>query len=109
MRRSKRRGIGVILMTMLFTIGLMAGPAAAHVLVVTPPGADEPVHEGWTGGGALPGQGEGLVPGGPGGIYLQSPAHEKGLNSACEALRSNGKAAVDMFGPPTPAGCAHGT
>jgi hypothetical protein len=109
MRRSRRRSIGVILTTMLFTIGLMAGPAAAHILVVTPPGADGPANVGWVGGGELPGQGKGLVPGGPTGSYLQSPAHAKGLNSACEALRSNGQAAVDIFGPPSPAGCAHGT
>jgi hypothetical protein len=84
-----------------------AVPASAHVLVVEPPGGD--VKVGWVGGGPLPGQGKGLVPGGPTGSYLQSPAHAKGLNQACESIRANGQAAVDIFGPPTPAGCPHGT
>jgi len=87
---------------------LTAAPASAHILVVDPPGSDE-VKTVWVGGGALPGQGKGLVPGGPGGTIMQSPAHNKGLNTACEAIRAAGVAAVDIFGPPTPAGCAHGT
>lgn len=85
----------------------LAAPAGAHILVVDPPGDDEKVV--WVGAGELPGKGQGLVPGGPTGSYLQSPSHAKGLNSACEALRANGRAAADIFGPPSPAGCPHGT
>jgi hypothetical protein len=108
MQRSRRRRIGVVITAMVLGLGLMVGPASAHVLVVSPPGADEP-HVGWVGGGELPGQGEGLVPGGPTGESMLAPAHAKGLNSACEALRAHGNAAVQIFGPPTPAGCPHGT
>jgi hypothetical protein len=85
----------------------LASPAFAHVLVVTPPGGD--VKVGWTGGPALPAaaKGKGLVPGGPTGSYMQSPAHGGGLNTACESLRSNPSQA-DMFGPPVPQTCRHG-
>jgi hypothetical protein len=96
----------------------LAAPAAAHVLVVTPPNADEPVSThrggpfeeikamgdvGWVGGGPLPGQGQGLISS-PAGTL--SPAHAKGLNTACE---QNGSSVVAIFGPPSPAGCPHGT
>ncbi len=97
----------VALGIVIVTTAAMAAPAGAHVLVVDPPGGETKVV--WVGAGELPGKGQGLVPGGPTGSYLQSPAHAKGLNAACEALRANGSAVVDIFGPPTPAGCAHGT
>ena len=85
-------------------------PAGAHVIVVDTPG-EGAGHSGWAGSPAagIPGQGEGLVLGGHTGETVLSPAHVKGLVSACEAIRAHGQAAVDIFGPPTPAGCPHGT
>jgi hypothetical protein len=106
MKRSIRRAAVGLAVAVAVTGGI-AAPASAHILVVNPPGGETKVN--WVGGGALPGQGQGLVPGGPTGSYLQSPAHAKGLNQACESIRSNGQAAADIFGPPTPAGCPHGT
>lgn len=106
MNTTMRRALLGLAVVIITSVGL-AVPASAHVLVVDPPGGETKV--GWVGAGALPGKGQGLVPGGPTGSYLQTPAHAKGLNNACEALRANGQAAVDIFGPPTPAGCAHGT
>lgn len=103
------RRLGVVVVGAGLALGVLSGAASAHVIVVTPPGAEAPVHVGWAGGGELPGHGHGLVPGGPTGSYLQAPAHEGGLVTACESLRASGAAAVDIFGPPTPAGCAHGT
>lgn len=100
--------LGVAITTGVAVIALSGAAASAHVLEVDPPGNGEP-RSGWVGGPALPGQGKGLIPGGPGGQIMQSPAHGGGLNTACEALRSNGRSAVDIFGPPSPAGCAHGT
>ena len=93
------------------TLALSGAPASAHVIIIDPPGSEEEPKVGWVGGGPLPDEaaGEGLVPGGLTGDYLQPPSHTKGLNSACEALRANGRSAVDIFGPPTPAGCPHGT
>jgi hypothetical protein len=101
MRRMMTLLAGIVLV-----LAMMAAPAAAHVLVVDPPGKGEPTG-GWVGGPALPGQGKGLIPGGPAGDYLQSPSHGKGLNTACHALRAHGRSAVDIFGPGGP-GCPHG-
>jgi hypothetical protein len=100
----------VLLGALVLALAMLAGPAAAHVLVVDPPGQEE-AKGGWVGSPALPeaAQGKGLMPGGPAGAYLQSPSHGKGLNTACEALRANDRSAVDIFGPPTRAGCPHGT
>ena len=63
---------------------------------------------GMTGSPALPdaAQGNGLVPGGRFGDYLQSPSHAGGLNTACYALRGN-PSVQDIFGPGGP-GCPHG-
>jgi hypothetical protein len=94
--------------TIVAVLALLAGPAAAHERVVDPPGNAEP-KVGWVGGPAIPGNGEGLIPGGPGGEVLLTPAHAKGLNQACEAVRAQGRAAADIYGPPTPGGCPHGT
>lgn len=93
-------------------LALMTAPAAAHVLVVDPPGNDK-VHEKWVGGppdALLPiqAQGEGLFPAPPFAPGFKQPAaHGKGLNNACHATASN--STVTIFGPPTPAGCEHGT
>ncbi|WP_277212397.1 hypothetical protein [Isoptericola croceus] len=84
---------------------VLGSPAAAHVITVDPPGQSD-TKEGWVGGGALPGQGKGLVPGGPDGSFKLSPAHAKGLNSACKSTEAN-PSAVDIRGPGGP-GCAHG-
>lgn len=96
----------------LLVLAMMAGPAAAHILTVDPPGAGDgppagPFEPGsWVGGGTLPSeaQGNGLIPSPFG---LQPPSHATGLNSACEALRENGNGVVDIFGPGGP-GCPHG-
>lgn len=109
-----------VLATVAALMAALAVPASAHVLVVTPPNADEPVsthrggpHQpikgllgdvGWVGGGSLPGQGRGLLTGGP--LGTLAAAHGKGLNTACEA---NGSSVVAIYGPPTPAGCHHGS
>jgi hypothetical protein len=65
---------------------------------------------GWVGGPPLPGQGQGLIVGGPGGIFMLSPAHAKGLNTACYALEAN-PSVVNIRGP-GPGGatsqCPHG-
>lgn len=82
----------------------LAAPAAAHNLTVTPPGTGEAKH-GWVGALDLPGKGKGLIPGGPGGTWTLTPAHAKGLNSACHAL--GGNPVVDIRGPGGP-GCPHG-
>lgn len=94
-------------------LALMAAPAAAHNLVVDPPGNDK-VHERWIGGPILPAQaqGKGLFdappfPIAPADGLKQPAAHAKGLNNACKATKSN--STVTIFGPPTPAGCEHGT
>ena len=98
----------------LSMLAMMAAPAAAHILVVdSPGGAGEPKVVSEIGGGALPdeAQGEGLIPGGPGGLYLQTPAHDGGLVTACKSLRAHGNGVVDIFGPAAPGvenTCRHG-
>ena len=99
-----------VIIASLVSVGVSLGvavSASAHNIEVQPPGHDEPVHEGWVGGHALPGQGEGLIPGGPTDSYLQSPAHAKGLVTSCEAHRANGNAVVQIVGPPF-GNCIHG-
>ncbi len=97
-----QRAIATLIFTAVLLVAL-ALPAAAHNLTVSPPGAAEP-HHGWVGALALPGKGAGLVPGGPTGDWMLSPAHAKGLIIACEM---NGSDVVDIRGPGGP-GCAHG-
>lgn len=99
-----------VLVASLVSVGVSLGvalPASAHSIVVQPPGHEEPVVEGRVGSGPLPGKGKGLIPGGPGGSYLQSPSHAKGLVSACYAIRENGNGVVDIAGPPF-GNCFHG-
>lgn len=106
------RRLSVLAAATLMALGMIAGPAAAHILVVEPPGGGQGPEDVRAGGGPLPAaaKGQGLIGAGPGGIFgLQSPAHDGGLNTACESLRANGNGVVDIFGPPTPDGCPHGT
>lgn len=103
-------------------LGMLAGPASAHHLQVTPRGAgsgpDAGPFEpgGWVGGGPVPAseRTQGLAPGPEGTLLPRS--HATGLNTACEALRGHGNSVVDIYGPPPQAflppdvesGCAHG-
>lgn len=104
MRRTKRT-MAVVISAAALTVAL-AAPVAAHNLTVEPRGNAEVKH-GWVGGGALPGQGHGLIPGGPPfAPIIQSPAHALGLNTACHATEGN-PSAVDIRGPGGP-GCPHG-
>jgi hypothetical protein len=95
-------------------IGL-AAPASAHVLEVDPPGGGNGTSGIVVGGAPLPesASGKGLIPAGPqGSLGLQSPAHDKGLVSACVALTRNGSSVVSMFGPTAPTlepTCRHGS
>lgn len=105
--------MGTLLAATLLALGLTAGPAAAHILVVDPPGDADTTMVSGIGGGALPesAAGAGLIPGGPTGSYLQSPAHDGGLVTACERLRERGNGVVDLYGPTRPGGeltCRHG-
>lgn len=104
-----KRAIGFIVAAFV-ALAMLAVPAGAHVIVVDTPG-EGTGHAGWVGSPAagIPGQGGVLVLGGPTGETVLSPAHVHGLVNACEAIRAQGRAAVDIFGPPTPAGCPHGT
>lgn len=104
--KMKRRMVALLGATLL-ALSMLAGPAAAHILEVDPPGQEDPIWV-WVGGPTLPeqAQGQGLVPNPFG---LQPPSHTTGLNTACHTLREHGHSVVDIFGPPTPAGCPHGT
>ena len=107
MRRIIRRLVPLVAAGML--AGAMVMPASAHILVVDPQGEGDGTVQ-WVGGPVgLDANGKGLVYGGPDGDELMPPSHEKGLNNACEAQRANGKSAASIFGPPSPAGCEHGT
>jgi len=86
-------------------VGAFASYALAHNLSVAPPGGEEKVV--WVGALGLPGQGQGLIPGGPAGDWSITPAHGKGLNVACEALEANGNGVVDIRGPGP--SCPHGS
>jgi hypothetical protein len=100
-----RRTLAAMMSAALLLL-VMALPAAAHNITVTPHGTGEAKH-GWTGSLGLPGQGKGLIPGGPGGAWLISPSHAKGLNTACYKLEAN-PSVVDIRGPGGP-GCPHGS
>lgn len=97
----------------LLAFGLVASPAAAHNLEVSPPGNADKHVERWIGGPpgvVLPdhAQGDGLFPGPPFAPDNKQPAaHGNGLNTACASTSTN--PVVTIYGPPTPAGCPHGT
>lgn len=94
-----------LLGTTLLVLVLMAlsSFALAHFLTVTTPSGK--VHVVWVGAEDIPGQGQGLIAGGPGGVFTLTPAHAKGLNNACAATEGND--VVDIRGPGGP-GCPHG-
>jgi hypothetical protein len=95
---------------------VLAAPAAAHHLIVTPPGKDEPVHapfEHWVGGPTpLPAQAQGA------GLFFSfgfggniPAAHGAGLVQACLATRANGNGVVAFAPPPfgtADLDCRHG-
>lgn len=96
-----KRGIATIFFSAVLLMAF-AIPAGAHNLTVTPPGTGEKHF--WVGGGALPANGQGLIPGGPTGEFMLTPAHGGGLTTACGM---NGSDVVDIRGPGGP-GCPHG-
>lgn len=106
-RGERMKRIITLVAGVLLVLAMMAAPASAHVLIVDPPGADEPKSV-WVGGPALPAEGNGLYLGGPTGTDYLPPSHDKGLNVACEVQRQRGNSAADMWGPPNPGTCAHG-
>lgn len=87
----------VVLAGMSMTLGLLAGPASAHVITVRD--GDVDTHRG------APFEASGPWVGG----HASAAPHMGGLNTACHALRATGVAAVDIWGPPGPGGCEHGT
>jgi hypothetical protein len=99
------RRFGTAAVAVAATMATLAAPAAAHNQTVRPPGNDKVIQH-WVGAGDVPGQGEGLIPGGPGGTLTLTPAHAKGLVEACERLEAN-PSVVDIRGPGGPA-CPHG-
>lgn len=114
MKQHMKRALVAGVITAAFGLG-SALPASAHILVVDNNGKGGPKAPVWVGGGGdggVPGRGQGLVPGGPGGTWMLPPSHAKGLVSACIAIRytAEGKPAADIFGPPPgpDATCRHG-
>lgn len=107
---SLMRRFSFLVAATLTALAVMAGPAAAHHLIVNPVGGDKAIDK-WIGGPptfVLPdqAQGEGLFPGPPFAPENKQPAaHGAGLINACEATLSN--PVVAILGPgPTP--CIHG-
>ena len=92
----------------------LASPAAAHHLIVSPPGQDEPMEPRWVAGPpgiVLPGaaQGEGLHESPFGAMpaaHSAGPSDDKGLVQACESTRAN-PSAVTFVAPPF-GSCQHG-
>lgn len=112
---------GVLALASAAMLAVSSAPAGAHYIDIDPPGNGEG-RSGWVGSPALPenADGNGLIEigGGPDVGKMQSASHGKGLNSACESLRTNGRGVVDIYGPPHhsdprlpegfSSGCAHG-
>jgi hypothetical protein len=94
-----------LLLVALFMMALMAGPAAAHVVTVTPPGNGGGT-TGWVGphpdnvGRALENT---FAPGTP---HFGNEHSAGGLNHACEGAERSGVA--DIRGPGGPS-CEHGS
>lgn len=113
-RASKMVGLAAVaaVMSAIAVFAMPADTAEAHIRVVTPPSGVE-VEPGWVGPlqayFALEDQSAALdnVPDIERFEDALFSAHSRGLNAACEANESNDT--VDIFGPPTPAGCPHGT
>lgn len=111
----------LILAAMSLWLLLPIAPAAAHVITVEHPDTGEQLSThrspqfdwsndalggGWVGGPVgLPGQGQGLVLGGPNHDLLMAPSHTGGLNTSCESLEDN-PSVVDIRGPGP--SCPHG-
>lgn len=98
-----RRTVPILIATTAL-LAAFSAPVGAHERTVQPPGGE--TKHGWSGSLALPGSGQGLIPGGPTGEWLISPSHAKGLVTACHALEAN-PSVVDIRGPGGP-GCEHG-
>jgi hypothetical protein len=84
-----------------------ASPAAAHIVVVNPPGGGQGTAH-WIGGGPLPQaaeNGAGLIIN-PFGDILPA-AHGAGLVHGCLMLMENNSAAA-ILAPPSFTGCHHG-
>jgi hypothetical protein len=103
--------VGVVLVLLLAVVS----PAAAHHLIVSPPGQDEPKAPHWVAGPpgmALPSaaQGQGLHETPFGALFPAAhsagPNDDKGLVAACEATREN-PSAVTFVAPPF-GSCEHG-
>lgn len=89
MKRITTLAVGV-----LMVLAMMAGPASAHILVVQDGEVQTHRAERFGGFAWVGGNGQG---------------HFEGLDVACEKQRDHGNSAVDIYGPPTDAGCPHGT
>jgi hypothetical protein len=97
-----RRSLTSLLAALALVLAL-AAPAAAHIVVVDPPGAgDGPVV--WVGGGPVPGQGGALL---DSPIGKLPPSHARGLVASCQATMAN-PSAVLILAPPYFTGCHHG-
>ena len=94
------------LITMAAASALMlalAGPAAAHSVVVDPPGQGEGPSV-WVGGGPVPGNGGALLDSPVGKL---PPSHARGLVASCLATGAN-PSVVSILAPPYFTGCQHG-
>lgn len=90
------------------TFGAASTSSAHYIHIETPSGQTQ---HGWAGSEDIPGQGQGLIPGGPTGEATLSPSHDGGLVTACEAIRANGNGVIDIHGPAAPGvetTCRHG-
>ena len=115
MTNLKRRS-AIVLVAVVALPLVLAAPAGAHHMTVSPPGHDDPMAPKPVGGGPLPpsASGEGLHVGGPPwapffmpAAHSAGPEGDKGLVQACTAAgRDN--SAVTFAAPPFFTGCVHG-